>query len=218
LVNIGRYPAALNVGAAMPTTFPFSLHGAEGAVSVSYVANEDPERWGYGLLDLSWPSSLALGLPVLEARVSSSLEGYAAVMAWIQVVRIHVSDVSTSLVANGEKAPPGDHSWVDGPPHLRGLGIPFVSFGYCPTLFDAPASTESDIRFVADSFLTASPDALISRRSEACAGVRWGYSTEKGQTPELRPITQLNEKDWAQALPILEATFPDWDFGTGWLS
>jgi hypothetical protein len=85
-------------------------------------------------------------------------------------------------------------------------------------LFDAPASTESDTRFVADSFLTASPDALISRRSEACAGVRWGYSTEKGQAPELRPITRLNEKDWAQALPILEATFPDWDFGTGWLS
>lgn len=187
-------------------------------MSVSYGANEDPERWGYGLLDLSWPSALAQGLPVLEARVSSSLEGYASVMAWIQVVRIHVSELSTSLVADGEKAPPGDHSWVDGPPHLRGLGLPFVSFGYCPTLFDAPASTESDIRFIADSFLTASPDALISRRSRACAGVRWGYSTEKGQSPALLPISQLNEEDWAQALPILEERFPDWDFGTGWLS
>ena len=202
----------------MNTTFPFSLHGREGAVSVSYAANDDPERWGYGVLDLEWPSSLAHGLPVLEARVSSPLEGYAAVMGWIQVVRIHVSEQSTSLVAHGEKAPPGDHSWVDGPPHLRGLGVPFVSFGPCPMLFDAPASTESDIRFVADSFLTASPDALISRLSQACAGFRWGYSTGKGREPELLPLSPLGEEDWTQALPILEETFPDWEFGPGRLS
>jgi hypothetical protein len=31
---------------------------------------------------------------VLEARVSSPLEGYAAVMGWIQVVRIRVSEAS----------------------------------------------------------------------------------------------------------------------------
>ena len=202
----------------MHTTFPFSLHGREGAVRVSYDANDDPESWGYGVLDLSWPSSLAHGLPVVEARVESRLAGYAAVMGWIQVVRIHVSKLSTSMVANGEKAPPGDHSWVDGPPQLRGLGIPFTSFGHSPTLFDAPASTESDIRFIADSFLTASPDALISRRSQACAGFRWGYSTEKGQKHELLPLRPLDEEDWTQALPILKDTFPGWDFGHDWLS
>ncbi len=202
----------------MDATFPFSLHGREGHVSIAYGANEDPERWGYGVLGLSWPSTLAHGLPVLEARVSSPLAGYAAVMGWIQVVRIHVSEASTSLVAEAEKAPPGDHAWVDGPPHLRGLGVPFVSFGPCPTLFDAPASTESDIRFVADSFLTASPDALISRRSQACAGFRWGYSTERGRTPELLPLTPLDGDAWTQALPILEETFADWEFDPRWLS
>ncbi len=173
----------------MEKTFPFSLHGCEGTVTVTYRANEDPERWGYGVLNLSWPSSLASGLPVLEARVSSPLEGYAAVMGWIQVVRIHVSELSTSVVSDSEKAPAGEHAWVDGPPQLRGLGVPFVSFGQCPTLFDAPASTESDIRFVADSFLTASPDALISRRSRACFGFRWGYSTQTGQMGQCSGMT-----------------------------
>jgi hypothetical protein len=200
------------------TTFPFSLHGREGEVSVSCEANDDPDRWGYGLLGLSWPSSLAKGLPVLEARVSSRLEGYAVVMGWIQIVRIHVSELSTPLVPGAESAPPGDHTWVDGPPQLRGLGVPFVSFGPCPTLFDAPASTESDIRFVADSFLTASPDALISRRSHACAGFRWGYSTEKGRSAELLPVAPLDEDDWTQALPVLGETFPGWEFGSDWLS
>ena len=201
----------------MHDTFPFSLRGRDGALTVSYGANDDPEAWGYDVLGLPWPSDLARGLPVLTAQVSCQVRGYAAVMGWVQIVRIHVSELSTSLVVDGEKAPPGDHSWVDGPPHLRGLGIPFVSFGHCPTLFDAPASTESDIRFIADSFLTASPDALITRRSQPCAGISWGYSTAKAQKPELLPVSRLDDEDWTQALPILKETFPDWDFGTGWL-
>jgi hypothetical protein len=202
----------------MQTTHTFSFRGREATAAVTYRDNEDPERWGYGLLGLPWPSSLATGLPVLEVDVSTPLEGYGAVMAWIQVVRIHVADSSTSLVPGGEKAPAGDHTWVDVPPQLQALGVPFVSFGRCPTLFDAPASTESDVRFVADSFLTASPDALVSRRSQACFGVRWGYSTKLGQQAELIPPTLLHGGDWEQAIPILQEHFPDWGFEPDWLS
>src|SRR5262249_10962492 len=70
----------------MEETFPFTLHGQEGTVAVEFRENDDPDRWGYRILDLPWPSSLAKGLPVMHARVSTPLEGYAAVMAWIQVV------------------------------------------------------------------------------------------------------------------------------------
>jgi len=202
----------------MQTTHSFSFRGREASAAVTYGRNEDPERWGYGLLALPWPASLARGLPVLEVDVSTPLEGYAAVMGWIQVVRIHVADSSTSLVPGGEKAPPGEHIWVDVPPQLQALGVPFVSFGRCPTLFDAPASTESDVRFVADAFLTASPDALISRRSQACFGVRWGYSTTLGEPAELLPPSSLHQSDWEQAIPTLQAHFPDWGFEPDWLS
>lgn len=202
----------------METTHPFSFRGREGSAAVTYRANEDPERWGYGLLALPWPARLAIGLPVLQVDVSTSLEGYGAVMGWIQVVRIQVAESSTSLVPGNEKAPAGDHAWVDVPPQLQSLGVPFVSFGRCPTLFDAPASTESDIRFVADSFLTASPDALISRRSQACFGLRWGYLTKLGQTAELLPPTLLRRSDWEQAIPLLQERFPDWSFEPDWLS
>lgn len=202
----------------MKTTHPFSFRGREGSAAVTYRGNEDPERWGYGLLGLPWPSSLATGLPVLEVDVSTPLEGYAAAMGWIQVVRIHVSDSSTSLVPGSEKAPSGDHTWVDVPPQLQALGVPFVSFGRCPTLFDAPASTESDVRFVADSFLTASPDALISRRSQACFGLRWGYATKLGERAEILPLTLLQRSDWEQAIPTLQGHFPDWAFEPDWLA
>jgi hypothetical protein len=202
----------------MESTYSFSFRGREGTAAVTYLANEDPERWGYGLLELPWPSSLAAGLPVLEVDISSPVEGYGAVMGWIQLVRIHVAESSTSLVPGGEKAPPGDHTWVDVPPQLQALGVPFVSFGRCPTLFDAPASTESDVRFVADSFLTASPDALVSRRSQACFGLRWGYATRLGEQAELLPPTPLDRSHWEQALAVLREQFPDWSFEPDWLS
>jgi len=195
-------------------TFPFRLRGARGSVTVSFRANEDPERWGYGLLGLTWPTDLAKGLPVLEARTECPVDGYAAVMGWIQVVRIEVLESSRPLVAGLDEAPAGRHEWVDGPPQLRGLGVPFTSFGACPTLFDAPASTESDTTFRADSFLTASPDALISRASFPLLGLRWGYSTRAGQLPELLEPTVLDGSAWVEALPLLRETFPEWEFGS----
>lgn len=200
----------------MELTFPFTLRRREGTVTVVFGQNDDPDLWGYDLLGLPWPSSLAKGLPVIQARVSVPFDGYAAVMAWIQVVRVHVAETSTALVPGSEKAPAGDHSWIDGPPHLRGLGVPFVSFGHCPTLFDAPASTESDIRFVADSFLTASPDALMSRRSNTCFGVRWGYTARLDEPTELIEPALLTASDWEHALPVLRESYPDWTFASGW--
>jgi len=200
----------------LETAFPFTFREQEGSVAVAFRDNDDPERWGYGVLGVPWPSSLARGLPVIEARVSTPLRGYAGVMAWIQVVRIHVAETSTSTWPGGEKAPAGDHAWVDGPPQLRGLGVPFVSSGYCPTLFDAPASTESEIRFLADSFLTASPDGLISRRSSPCFGMRWGYATRGDDLPELIEPASLGPTGWEEALPILQESYPDWTFDPAW--
>lgn len=200
----------------MRDTFPFSLRGRAGTVTVGCEPNHDPERFGYGILGLPWPSSLAVGLPVLRAEVSFEGEGYLAVMGWIQVVRITVLDSSISLVPSAQKAPAGEHAWVDLPPSLRGLGVPFVSFGPCPELIDAPASTESDTRFVADSFLTASPDGLITRRSHPVFGLRWGYSTASGRDPELTRPAALDTESWHAALPILREEFPDWAFLDDW--
>jgi len=200
----------------MKQSFPFRLRGHDGSVAVEYQANDDPEEWGYGILGRPWPTQLAIGLPVLEATVSYRGGGYAAVFGWIQVVRIHVEETSESLVAGAEKAPSGDHVWVDGPPNLRGLGIPFLSFGPRPTLFDAPASTESDVRFVAESFLTASPDGLVSRISQPCFGLRWGYVTQKVAKGEIDaqvlPLELLGRDSWREGRPQLEQEFPGWSF------
>jgi hypothetical protein len=200
----------------MTKRFGFQLRGAQGSVTVSFQANEDPERWGYGTLGHARPTEIAMGHPVFKAQTECSATGYAAVMGWIQVVRIDILESSRPMVAGVEKAPVGHHEWVDGPPQLRGLGVPYTAFGECPTLFDAPASTESDTTFLADSYLTASPDALLSRVSLPILGIRWGYSTRTGQPHELHEPTLLEGSHWAATLPLLRETFPDWQFDQDW--
>ena len=143
-------PSAPRVrGFASWTRSGFHLRGAEPrAASASRSRRTRIQRAGDGChprADLA--DRPRAGLPVIAARTECELDGYAAVMGWIQVVRIDVLESSQALVDGVDKAPAGHHEWVDGPPQLRGLGVPFTSFGECPTLFDAPASTESDTTF-----------------------------------------------------------------------
>ena len=72
--------------------------------------------------------------------------------------------------------------------------------------------------FAADSFLTASPDALISRESFPVLGLRWGYSARAGQPHELHEPALLDGSHWAAALPLLREAFPDWQFEPEWPS
>jgi hypothetical protein len=53
---------------------------------------------------------------------------------------------------------------------------------------------------------------LISRESFPVLGLRWGYSTRAGQPHELHEPVLLDESHWAEALPLLRETFPDWQF------
>ena len=133
--------------------FPFRLRAAAGSVIVSFDANEDPQRWGYDALGLAWPTELAQGLPVSQR--GRSVRSMGTRRSWVGF-RSSASRCSNRVGRSrlASKAPAGHHEWVDGPPQLRGLGVPFTLFGVCPTLFDAPASTESDTTFMADSWLT----------------------------------------------------------------
>ena len=93
--------------------FPFRLRGQEGSVTVEFQQNDDPERWGYGVLELPWPSGLARGLPVIAARVSTPLEGYAAGIRWGYATR---GDDPPELI---EPSPLGPSDWERALPTLQ---------------------------------------------------------------------------------------------------
>jgi hypothetical protein len=103
---------------------------------------------------------------------------------------------------------------ADVAPQLQGLGMPYVAFGVRPTYFDSPAISEPDADWRAATFLTATPDALLSRVIEPVCGFRWGY-LRKGGVNELVDAARAEEKDWLEAREKLVTHYPDWEWRTG---
>jgi hypothetical protein len=186
----------------MESEFPFRLRGVDGVVRVLLARNDEPERWGWRLLGLDVPLEHIVGFPVVEATVDYPAEGYAAVMGWVQVVRYEVTGEPETVVL------------ADVAPQLQGLGMPYVAFGVRPTYFDAPAMSAPDADWRAATFLTATPDALLSRVIEPVCGFRWGYRRE-GRVTELVDAARVEEKDWLEAREKLVTHYPDWEWRTG---
>jgi hypothetical protein len=182
---------------------PFRLRGREGHVKVEYAVNDDPYRWGYALLGLSYPPDAARGFPVCRASVVYPAEGYHATMGWIQIIRYHTEDSADETVL------------VDTAPQLSDTRMPYCAWGVNPSFFDAPSTPRRGIIWVADTFLVSSPDALITRAVEPVCGFRWGYTTG-GEQPEVLPITQTGSVAWSSVRAVLHAQYPSWEFCLEW--
>lgn len=109
------------------TVLGFQSRGRPGRVLACYGVNDDPTRWGYPLLGLDALIEVSAGFPVLQADVEYDAEGYAAIMGWIQVVRMHDHDRDEHTIL------------IDKAPQLAGLDLPYMTFGIRPALFDAPS-------------------------------------------------------------------------------
>jgi hypothetical protein len=182
----------------------FELRHATGHVEITYAVNEDPSRWGYDLLHVDFDTSAARGFPVMQARAKLAREGYAALLGWVQVIEYTVT----------RESGPDEAVWIapDASPQAREANTPYTSFGIEPVIFDAPASTEKNVDWTARTFLTYTPDCLMSPIVEPLHGVTWGYVIAEGVvTPkELMPAVV---DDWVQARRVLRLRLPTWTFG-----
>ncbi|HEY2602713.1 MAG TPA: hypothetical protein VGI67_14240 [Thermoleophilaceae bacterium] len=180
------------------TEIPFNLRGTRGLARVQYGINDDPRRWGYDLLGLSFDTQHACGCPVVEAMVEHSAEGYAGELGWVQVIR---------YAAPGRE----DVEIVDTPPQLADAGIPWAAWGLRPVLFDAPSTDYETFWFRAMAFLAVSPDAVMSPVVEPLCGFRWGYNVDEG-VPAPVPLAVADSSDWNDARPLLAQHCPGWRF------
>jgi hypothetical protein len=192
-------PGLRQDAAVEESRFPFELSGRAGEAVVSYGRNDDPARWGYDLLGLDFPWEVARGFPVLRADISYAADGYAAVLGWMQVV-------SMSVAGEAEA-----RAMVDVPPQLIGSGFPYACFGVEPTMFDAPSTTHRDVVWVARTFLTASPDRLMTKVVAPVIGFRWGYTIKSGQVT-VDGLAPASGDDWAVARAVIGAQYSDWEF------
>ncbi len=177
-------------------TIPFYLSDRAGRVTVRYGENRDPAHWGYDLLGLESPWEAARGFPVVSADVAYDGDGYAAILGWVQVVWMSVADEPSEAM-------------VDVAPQLIGTGFPYLSFGFKPTMFDAPSTTHREVQWVARTFLTASPDRLMTRVLAPVVGFRWGYTIRSGDVA-VDALVAASGEDWLLARGELANRFSDW--------
>jgi hypothetical protein len=186
------------------TTFAFEARELAGRVRVAYSANSDPRRWGYHLLGLDFNIDVARGFPVIEARVEYPAEGYAAYFGWIQIVRYWIGGNDEPTVI------------MDVAPQLREARMPYFSFGIQPVLFDAPCSSGENVTWRAWSFLTFTPDCVMTSVVEPACGFRWGYDLLAG-TPTPITLLPVGRAEWLDVREELRKRFPEWTFqGDDW--
>jgi hypothetical protein len=183
---------------------PFVARSEPGEVRVTYSPNGDPAQWGFDILGLEGDVSRAAAFPVFEATVVYPRQGYAGIFGWVQVVHYW---------APGDAREP-ELSVLDAPPQLRGLGLPYLAWGVAPRAFDAPLDTPDGVaRWQAVTFLTQTPDGLMSRTVEPFVGVTWGYTIGESGAPTIAPVAPARADDWSDVRPLLERECPAWTFG-----
>ncbi len=182
----------------------FSQGGHNYRVSIWYGTNSGPTDTGFENLRDLGPDPRVRGFPVLKAEVDSSGRGYANILGWIQVVAHLRPDGSVE-------------DWEpDLLPALRERDVPFCSWAYHPTFFDAPFWPDRpQLHWRADLFLC--PMTIRDPAVEEIvpiAGFRWGFRIPSdGADPELLPLATVGADAWKESVPGLRSWFPNWRFG-----
>jgi hypothetical protein len=175
----------------------FELHGRVGEVTVRYGVNDDPAYWGYPVLGLPYDDNVACGFPVVEARVQYEGAGYHAFMGWIQVVRLTYGDSPLVVI-------------IDRPPSLLDVDVPFLTMGPCPTLFDAPSTVWPNAHWRADSFLVASPDAVMTKTVMPLFSFCWGYDSDEHGVVTPRLCERQALSTWHDVRSLISEQHPAW--------
>jgi hypothetical protein len=169
----------------------FTLRDLPGSVQVAVKPNRDPEALGC--------ASHAVGFPVCTATVAYAGAGYAAMFAWIQLVRS----------SDGEHV---EKFQLDPFEPLGALPHPFCWFGLEPTLFDAPSRAARDhMDWTAHSFLCFIAGDARRPEARAVLGFSWGFSIRDG-TIALQQPTLLPPAAWNDHIALLRRDHPAWEF------
>jgi hypothetical protein len=176
--------------------------GATVTASIWYAANSGPEESGFRAVPHVGHNPPVKGFPVMKVTLESSGHGYENNWGWLQLVEHIRPDRSVE-------------DWSPDPfPMVRDRGIPFVTFGYLPTFYDAPFWPERPaIHWQADVFLAPIVREPTDEHIRPVLGFRWGFRIgNAGTEPELIPLEVLGADAWLNHLPHLRSWFPDWRF------
>jgi hypothetical protein len=209
---------------------PFKCRDQDGRVNVTLQPNHDHNHaWGLGVIFPFIPrDQYAIhfdGFPVLTAVTEYPIprnpsSGYGSLFGCIQFVKEAKAD--------------GGGDWeMDIFPYAKDLKTPFATWGFNPTMFDAPArlwdedgKKDDGLVWRAQSYLCVLEDAGVSKRVKVIPGAAfgWGYDVhiekvEKGGSSELKRNITIKypepldaEVEWTARIEILRKLYPEWTF------
>ncbi len=174
---------------------------------VFYDTTRSPAESGFSAL-AGWAGErgAGVGFPRIRCELTSRRPGYWAVLGWIQWV--------TQEYPAGRRAV----RLVDRLPSLLDRDLPFHSYGYAPTFFDAPAyNSLPAVDWRASLWLCTVP---LLGRDEAVAplwGARWGYRIVRdGSAPAAYPLRPATSADWSAVRSQLLRRHRAWRFAAGY--
>ena len=175
---------------------PFESKGFDGIVTVDTVTSTNIAQTGLDALLNDVPLERLIGYPIMTASVEYNGPGYDAVFAWVQFVEMHFLDESPSL------------GFLDNMPSLN-QQVPFSSFGFLPTLFDAPANPNApDLQWRAHSYLVRF-SVHEPRVITPIAAFQWGYDISEGE-PSIVHATPLPRQDMLRWKSSMRESLGGW--------
>lgn len=188
---------------------PFHHEHRDGTVAVRIRRVADATEAGFDVLpNLPFGPDAAVGYPSMSAALAYEGEGYRQLMGWVQIVHSVRSWGDGRVVTASE---------VDRSPAWYDVDIPFFTFGYAPSIYDAPARNRNGARHLdwrADTFLTTVPRRTRSEPIRRLASFRWGYTESDTETrpPALAVPEETTAAAWERSLGPLQQQFPQWSW------
>ncbi|MFZ1022638.1 MAG: hypothetical protein WAN87_00690 [Thermoplasmata archaeon] len=181
---------------------PFRSAGRSGTVRVYYGLTRHGKDSGFTALKGFGADRAGRGFPTIKCEVRCDEPGYWSVLGWIQWVTQDFGKNRTRV------------ELVDRLPSMLDRDLPFVSVGYSPTFFDAPAfNSLPKVDWHASLFLCTLPMLSRSEAIEPLAGFLWGYRIERarGDVVPYR-LQSATAGDWIVVRRRLAERHPQWKF------
>ena len=170
---------------------------------VDYKQNPGPAESGFDVLDVPFERNLCRMYPSVHAAVMNYEGiGYRMYMGFIQFI------TRRERMAGGITK---ESLSIDSPD----FGNPFFSYGYPPSLYDAPCYNLGNCEkliWIADTFLVTMPSRMNAYSVSCLAGFRWGYKEwdeNNNRRADILAINEIENSSWNNYLPLLRTKFPE---------
>ncbi len=182
----------------MITEIKVQFTDTQETLTVEYKENTDPHKAGFDVLKLPFPIEDSLGYPVIHAFFRDmKATGYRRYCGFIQF--IEREDTKNGVIHR-------DFS-VDVTPDLEKACIPYFSYGFPASLFDAPCRNLRDsdsLTWTAYTYLVEMPTRMNDGQIKYLAGFSWGYTETKTGCKKIHTLELLSRENWEAHRRLLQ--------------